>query len=197
MSYHRVITSNTSTLITRRRNIRISPIVTTRNTKIGVCYCSITTTTRAWNNHNYYLMRRINHLCQKHSYTKRYLVTNSKSSNGANEPSSSSSSSNIDEDTLEEDSNESHTNNSKLKLNGNGSGSNTMDGNDDSILIRNLPVWARPYAYLARVDKPIGTALLLWPCLWSTALAASKTVEDGLMLSGLPDPKLVGLFTVG
>lgn len=29
-----------------------------------------------------------------------------------------------------------------------------------------LPPAARPYAALMRLDKPIGTWLLLWPCLW-------------------------------
>lgn len=28
------------------------------------------------------------------------------------------------------------------------------------------------YVKLGRFDKPIGTWLLLWPCCWSTALAA-------------------------
>jgi 4-hydroxybenzoate polyprenyltransferase len=34
-----------------------------------------------------------------------------------------------------------------------------------------LPPSLLPYAHLARLDKPIGTMLLLHPCLWSTALA--------------------------
>lgn len=29
-----------------------------------------------------------------------------------------------------------------------------------------LPRLVRPYAQLARLDKPIGTWLLLWPCVW-------------------------------
>lgn len=29
-----------------------------------------------------------------------------------------------------------------------------------------LPRSARPYAKLARLDKPIGTWLLAWPCMW-------------------------------
>lgn len=52
-----------------------------------------------------------------------------------------------------------------------------------------LPTKVQPYARLARIDKPIGTWLLLWPCAWSTAIAA----EAG----HLPDPKLLGLFTAG
>lgn len=50
-----------------------------------------------------------------------------------------------------------------------------------------LPEKAQPYARLARIDKPIGTWLLLWPCAWSTAIAAET----------MPDPKLLGLFTAG
>jgi hypothetical protein len=29
-----------------------------------------------------------------------------------------------------------------------------------------LPEMERPYALLARLDKPIGTRLLAWPCMW-------------------------------
>jgi len=46
-----------------------------------------------------------------------------------------------------------------------------------------------PYWRLARLDRPIGTTLLLWPCVWSIAMAAP--------LGSLPDAKLLGLFTVG
>ncbi|CAE6530511.1 unnamed protein product [Rhizoctonia solani] len=38
-----------------------------------------------------------------------------------------------------------------------------------------LPVKARPYVLLARVDKPIGTMLLLWPCTWSITMASYVT----------------------
>lgn len=34
------------------------------------------------------------------------------------------------------------------------------------------PVWARPYLRLSRLDRPIGSWLLLLPCWWSAALAA-------------------------
>jgi len=34
------------------------------------------------------------------------------------------------------------------------------------------PVWLRPYLRLARLDRPIGSWLLLLPCWWSSALAA-------------------------
>src|SRR6201996_9171492 len=34
------------------------------------------------------------------------------------------------------------------------------------------PPWSRPYLRLARLDRPIGSWLLLLPCWWSAALAA-------------------------
>ena len=34
------------------------------------------------------------------------------------------------------------------------------------------PVWLRPYLRLSRLDRPIGSWLLLMPCWWSAALAA-------------------------
>ncbi|MBP6792305.1 MAG: 4-hydroxybenzoate octaprenyltransferase, partial [Aeromonas sp.] len=43
------------------------------------------------------------------------------------------------------------------------------------------------YAQLARIDKPIGTLLLLWPTLWALCLAAG----------GLPDPWILTVFVVG
>ncbi len=38
-------------------------------------------------------------------------------------------------------------------------------------LIGALPAAVRPYAALMRIDRPIGTWLLFWPCAWSVALA--------------------------
>eukprot|EP00547_Thalassionema_nitzschioides_P000160 CAMPEP_0194212498 /NCGR_PEP_ID=MMETSP0156-20130528/12464_1 /TAXON_ID=33649 /ORGANISM="Thalassionema nitzschioides, Strain L26-B" /LENGTH=346 /DNA_ID=CAMNT_0038940343 /DNA_START=35 /DNA_END=1072 /DNA_ORIENTATION=- len=52
-----------------------------------------------------------------------------------------------------------------------------------------VPASLRPYARLARIDKPIGTWLLLWPCFWSTAIAAPQGC--------FPDPYLLGLFSTG
>jgi len=40
-----------------------------------------------------------------------------------------------------------------------------------------LPPSLLPYAHLARLDKPIGTMLLLHPCLWSTALAYTSLLS--------------------
>jgi 4-hydroxybenzoate polyprenyltransferase len=37
---------------------------------------------------------------------------------------------------------------------------------------RRAPRWSRPYLRLARLDRPIGSWLLLLPCWWSAALAA-------------------------
>jgi len=39
--------------------------------------------------------------------------------------------------------------------------------------LRSLPGWARPFGRLARWDRPIGIWLLLFPCWWSLALAAT------------------------
>ena len=41
-------------------------------------------------------------------------------------------------------------------------------------LIGALPKSWRPYASLMRVDRPIGTWLLFWPCAWSVALAGVR-----------------------
>ena len=47
---------------------------------------------------------------------------------------------------------------------------------------RLLPAAARPYARLARLDRPIGTWLLLFPAWWSIALALPGRPDLGLML---------------
>ncbi|MCK5276010.1 MAG: 4-hydroxybenzoate octaprenyltransferase, partial [Alphaproteobacteria bacterium] len=48
----------------------------------------------------------------------------------------------------------------------------------------------RPYLRLARIDRPIGTWLLLFPCWWSVSLAASAGYRP-------PDLRLIGLFALG
>jgi 4-hydroxybenzoate polyprenyltransferase len=53
-----------------------------------------------------------------------------------------------------------------------------------------LPPRLRPYARLARWERPIGWWLLLLPCWWSSALAT-----DSLGL--LPNPRHLALFVVG
>ncbi|QWD74003.1 4-hydroxybenzoate octaprenyltransferase [Polynucleobacter sp. TSB-Sco08W16] len=45
----------------------------------------------------------------------------------------------------------------------------------------------KAYAYLIRLDKPIGTLLLLWPTLWALWLASS----------GIPDLETLFIFVVG
>jgi 4-hydroxybenzoate polyprenyltransferase len=52
------------------------------------------------------------------------------------------------------------------------------------------PVWMRPYLRLARLDRPIGSWLLLIPCWWSSGLAAIHAHE-------LVDIRHVGLFFIG
>ena len=53
------------------------------------------------------------------------------------------------------------------------------------------PPWSRPYLRLARLDRPIGSWLLLLPCWWSSALAA--------LAAGWRLPNLwhIALFFVG
>lgn len=40
--------------------------------------------------------------------------------------------------------------------------------------VEQMPQRVRPYLMLARVDRPIGTWLLLWPCLWALFLASHQ-----------------------
>eukprot|EP00249_Psilotum_nudum_P012449 c23792_g1_i1 orf=226-1605(+) len=52
-----------------------------------------------------------------------------------------------------------------------------------------LPSRLKPFAFLARLDKPIGTWLLAWPCMWSISLAAPA--------GSLPDIMMLSLFGLG
>lgn len=45
-----------------------------------------------------------------------------------------------------------------------------------------LPRSWKPYARLARADRPIGAWLLFWPCAWGTALAGGLPQETYLVL---------------
>jgi len=56
---------------------------------------------------------------------------------------------------------------------------------------RLAPAWGRPYLRLARLDRPIGSWLLLIPCWWSAGLAAIAAHERG------PSPAHLALFFVG
>jgi len=53
------------------------------------------------------------------------------------------------------------------------------DAPSDNWVYRVLPRGIWPYAQLARWDRPIGWQLLLWPCLWSAALAANVAAAAG------------------
>ncbi|MCH9012981.1 MAG: 4-hydroxybenzoate octaprenyltransferase [Proteobacteria bacterium] len=57
-------------------------------------------------------------------------------------------------------------------------------------VLRLAPAEARPYLRLVRIDRPIGTWLLLFPCWWSLALAAAAAGE-------VPDLRLGALFAIG
>ncbi|PWA67043.1 polyprenyltransferase 1 [Artemisia annua] len=68
-------------------------------------------------------------------------------------------------------------------------GNNKKKGKVSTWIDLYLPKLVRPYARLARLDKPIGTWLLAWPCFWSITLAASP--------GHLPDLKMMALFGCG
>jgi 4-hydroxybenzoate polyprenyltransferase len=53
------------------------------------------------------------------------------------------------------------------------------------------PLWSRPYLRLARLDRPIGSWLLLLPCCWSAAIASELTRDVGRL------PITLALFLVG
>lgn len=63
-----------------------------------------------------------------------------------------------------------------------GSGDRIVDAVKGHWVETVLPAWARPYAQLARFDRPIGWWLLLLPCWWSTALASVAGGEARLNL---------------
>jgi 4-hydroxybenzoate polyprenyltransferase len=52
-------------------------------------------------------------------------------------------------------------------------------------LIGALPPRLRPYASLMRLDRPIGSWLLYWPCAWSIALAGVDDRWDLFLWTGL------------
>lgn len=59
-----------------------------------------------------------------------------------------------------------------------------------AVLVEKAPSEVKPYMKLMRIDKPIGSWLLFWPCGWSLGLAAPPGVP-------FPDPALLGLFATG
>ena len=56
-------------------------------------------------------------------------------------------------------------------------------------IVDSFPPALRPYARLARADRPIGYWLLFWPCSWSIGLAA--------LPGTFPELDLLALFGVG
>ena len=54
-------------------------------------------------------------------------------------------------------------------------------------LLRELRTRLTRYGYLARLHRPIGILLLLWPALWALWIAGN----------GRPDPKIVLIFILG
>src|SRR6202162_3263735 len=61
----------------------------------------------------------------------------------------------------------------------------------DNWVDTHAPQWSRPYLRLSRLDRPIGSWLLLMPCWWSAALAAGVSHDIGRL------PPVVALFFVG
>jgi hypothetical protein len=57
---------------------------------------------------------------------------------------------------------------------------------NDTWVDRRAPAWLRPYLKLTRIDRPIGTYLILLPGWWGLALSAAP--------GHLPDPTLAAIF---
>lgn len=69
----------------------------------------------------------------------------------------------------------------------------------DNWVDRSAPESARPYLKLMRADRPIGSWLLFWPCVWGIGLG---TYGGGPLVPGaggalIPDPVLILLFGIG
>ncbi len=62
----------------------------------------------------------------------------------------------------------------------------------EKLVFRILPNAAHPYVKLARLDRPIGTWLLLLPCWWSIVLA-----QGGFARMGFNEWRLMALFAAG
>jgi 4-hydroxybenzoate polyprenyltransferase len=71
-----------------------------------------------------------------------------------------------------------------------GAAARVADATDNWVDTR-APLWSRPYLRLSRLDRPIGSWLLLLPCWWSAALAAGIAHD----LSRLPF--ILVLFLIG
>jgi 4-hydroxybenzoate polyprenyltransferase len=58
------------------------------------------------------------------------------------------------------------------------------DAPSNNWVYRVLPRALWPYAQLARWDRPIGWQLLMWPCLWSAAMASGTAASLGSFSAG-------------
>ncbi len=63
------------------------------------------------------------------------------------------------------------------------------DATQSNWVDRFAPVISRPFLKLARLDRPIGIWLLLWPCFWAVTMAGPK--------GAAPDFYLLALFFIG
>ncbi|MEM1287955.1 MAG: 4-hydroxybenzoate octaprenyltransferase [Pseudomonadota bacterium] len=66
----------------------------------------------------------------------------------------------------------------------------TPDAIGNHWSLRLAPAWARPYARLMRLERPIGWYLLVWPCFFSS-LAASTAADLG------PQWQHLTMFVIG
>jgi 4-hydroxybenzoate polyprenyltransferase len=71
-----------------------------------------------------------------------------------------------------------------------GAAARVSDATDNWVDTR-APLWSRPYLRLSRLDRPIGSWLLLLPCWWSAALAAGVAHDVSRL------PLILTLFLTG
>jgi len=71
-----------------------------------------------------------------------------------------------------------------------GAAARVSDATDNWVDTR-APLWSRPYLRLSRLDRPIGSWLLLLPCWWSAALAAGIAHDVSRL------PLILMLFLIG
>ncbi|SHL18600.1 4-hydroxybenzoate polyprenyltransferase [Bradyrhizobium lablabi] len=71
-----------------------------------------------------------------------------------------------------------------------GAGSRVADATGNWV-DTHAPPWSRPYLRLSRLDRPIGSWLLLMPCWWSAALAAGVAHDISRL------PLIIVLFFIG
>ncbi|MEM1284591.1 MAG: 4-hydroxybenzoate octaprenyltransferase [Pseudomonadota bacterium] len=67
----------------------------------------------------------------------------------------------------------------------------TPDALSNHWSLRVLPGWARPYARLMRLERPVGWQLLFWPCALSSLLASIAATDGAIQWWHL------GLFLLG